>query len=66
MPPPLMRLSLWRRDNGRLAAIIVVAFTICGGFVSWAYWVQVWVVWIQRLLLDHTVLTGDIALLSKL
>lgn len=38
MPPPLMRISLWSRANGRLAAIMVIAFTTWCGFLSWVYW----------------------------
>jgi hypothetical protein len=45
-PPPLMRISLWTRANGRLAVIMIIGFTIWCGFVSWIYWVQVWVIYI--------------------
>jgi hypothetical protein len=46
MPPPLMRISLWTRANGRLAAIMIIGFTTWSGFASWVYWIQVWVVYI--------------------
>ena len=44
MPPPLMRISLWTRANGRLAAVMIIGFTIWCGFVSYLYWIQVRVV----------------------
>lgn len=40
-PPPLMRLSVWGRANGRLAVMLVIAFFDWSGFLSWNFWVQV-------------------------
>lgn len=55
MPPPLMRLSIWTRVNGRLAAMMFIAFTTWSGFQSWVYWVQVCVLkyaYVQWILTD--------------
>ncbi|KAG2031738.1 major facilitator superfamily domain-containing protein [Suillus americanus] len=41
-PPPLMRLSLWTRAKGRMAAILVIAFLNWSGFMSWSFWVQLY------------------------
>lgn len=40
-PPPLMKLSLWTRANGRFAAMMAIAFTNWCAFMAWTYWVQV-------------------------
>lgn len=40
-PPPLMKLSLWTRGNGRFAAMMAIAFTNWCAFMSWTFWVQV-------------------------
>lgn len=40
-PPPLMKLSLWTRANGRFSAMMAIAFTNWCAFMSWTYWVQV-------------------------
>ena len=40
-PPPLLKLSIWTRANGRIAAIVMIAFTNWSAYVSWVYWVQV-------------------------
>lgn len=40
-PPPLMKVSIWARARGRMAAILVVAFLNWSGFMSWAFWAQV-------------------------
>ena len=63
MPPPLMRISLWTRANGRLAAVMIIGFTIWCGFVSYLYWIQVWVVLI---FIQYCLTRENIALLSKL
>jgi hypothetical protein len=42
LPPPLMRLSLWTRANGKLAAMFVVAFLTWCCFVSWQFWAQLY------------------------
>ncbi|KAG9017798.1 hypothetical protein FRB93_004609 [Tulasnella sp. JGI-2019a] len=36
--PPLMRLSLWKRANGRFAAVQSIAFVVWIAFSSWIYW----------------------------
>ncbi|KAG2073087.1 efflux transporter [Suillus decipiens] len=41
-PPPLMKLSLWTRAKGRMAAILVIAFLNSCAFVSWTFWVQLY------------------------
>ncbi|KAF9048977.1 major facilitator superfamily domain-containing protein [Panaeolus papilionaceus] len=38
-PPPLMKLTLWTRANGRFAAMLVLAFTNWCGFIAWTFWV---------------------------
>jgi len=40
-PPPLMKLSIWTRANGRVAAIMMVAFTNYCAFQAWNFWVVV-------------------------
>ncbi|KIM37309.1 hypothetical protein M413DRAFT_448602 [Hebeloma cylindrosporum] len=41
-PPPLLKLSIWTRANGRIAAIVMIAFTNWAAFVSWVFWVQLY------------------------
>ncbi|PPQ78955.1 hypothetical protein CVT25_002284 [Psilocybe cyanescens] len=41
-PPPLMKLSLWTRANGRFAAMMAIAFTNWCAFMAWTYWVQLY------------------------
>jgi hypothetical protein len=41
MAPPLMKLSLWRRGNGRLAVAMWIAFLTWCSFLAWTFWVQV-------------------------
>ncbi|KAG8949635.1 hypothetical protein FRC04_008381 [Tulasnella sp. 424] len=36
--PPLMRLTLWTRANGKFAAMQVIAFLEWVAFVAWGYW----------------------------
>ncbi|THH29111.1 hypothetical protein EUX98_g5075 [Antrodiella citrinella] len=38
-PPPLMKLSLWKRGSGRLASLLVVIFCLNAGFQSWILWI---------------------------
>ncbi|TCD70857.1 hypothetical protein EIP91_001165 [Steccherinum ochraceum] len=38
-PPPLMKLSLWKRGKGRFAAIQLVIFCLMAGFQSWILWI---------------------------
>jgi len=40
-PPPLMKLSIWRRANGRLAAMMWIAFLTWCAFTGWGFWAQV-------------------------
>ncbi|KAK0476076.1 efflux transporter [Armillaria novae-zelandiae] len=41
-PPPIMKLSLWARGNGKFAAImIIVMFTFCS-FLGWNFWTQLY------------------------
>ena len=40
-PPPLLKLSIWTRANGRIAAIVMIAFTNWSAYISWVFWVQV-------------------------
>ncbi len=41
-PPPLMRLSLWTRGDGRVAAAFIIAFLTWCALYSWLYWAQVY------------------------
>ena len=40
-PPPLMKLSLWRRANGRLVAMMLIVFLTWGAMITWGFWAQV-------------------------
>ncbi|KAF8331581.1 efflux transporter [Amanita rubescens] len=37
-PPPLMKLSLWTRGDGRFSVIMVIALLTWGTFISWNLW----------------------------
>jgi len=39
-PPPIMRLSLWTRANGRFAVMQIIAFLTWCSFMSYNFWVQ--------------------------
>ena len=39
--PPLMKLSLWRRANGRFAAVQLIAFLEWASYISWGFWALV-------------------------
>ncbi|KAI0781757.1 major facilitator superfamily domain-containing protein [Abortiporus biennis] len=41
-PPPLMKLSVWKRANGRLAVMMVIGFLEWCSFLSWGFWVQLY------------------------
>lgn len=41
LPPPVMKLSLWKRANGRFAVMMVIAFLTWCSFFGWMFWVQV-------------------------
>ncbi|KAF8625057.1 hypothetical protein AX15_005579 [Amanita polypyramis BW_CC] len=40
--PPLMRLDIWTRANGKFAAIQIIAFLEWCAFASWMLWVQLY------------------------
>ena len=40
-PPPLMKLSIWTRANGRIAAMMTIGFVQRSAFFSWSFWVHV-------------------------
>ena len=40
-PPPLMKLSLWRRANGRLVAMVLIVVLTWGAMITWGFWAQV-------------------------
>ena len=40
-PPPLMKLSIWTRANGRVAAMMMIVFIDWSAFSSWSFWVHV-------------------------
>ncbi|CAK5272002.1 unnamed protein product, partial [Mycena citricolor] len=42
LPPPLMKLSLWSRANGKFAVMQVIAFLEWAAFLSWFFWSQVY------------------------
>ncbi|KAJ8074009.1 hypothetical protein PM082_012299 [Marasmius tenuissimus] len=37
-PPPLMRVSLWSRANGKVAVAMAIQFLLSCGFLGWQYW----------------------------
>ncbi|KAF8650022.1 hypothetical protein AX16_005461 [Volvariella volvacea WC 439] len=41
-PPPLMKLSLWTRADGRLAAAMGIAFLGWCAFLGWTFWTQLY------------------------
>ena len=41
LPPPLVKMSLWTRANGRFGVMMFIVFLTWCTFVSWAFWVQV-------------------------
>lgn len=40
LPPPIMRLSLWTRANGRFAVMQLIALLTWSSFMSYNFWVQ--------------------------
>ena len=40
--PPLMKLSLWTRANGKFAAMQAIAFLEWAAFLSWSFWAQLY------------------------
>ncbi|KAG5636878.1 hypothetical protein H0H81_006540 [Sphagnurus paluster] len=41
-PPPLMKVSLWRRAKGRFAIMMAIAFLTWCSFLSWNFWAQLY------------------------
>ncbi|KII86695.1 hypothetical protein PLICRDRAFT_55610 [Plicaturopsis crispa FD-325 SS-3] len=41
-PPPLMKVSIWKRSRGRFAVVQWIAFLNWMTFLSWAFWVQLY------------------------
>ncbi|KDQ58837.1 hypothetical protein JAAARDRAFT_127904 [Jaapia argillacea MUCL 33604] len=41
-PPPLMKLSLWKRAKGKMAVMLWVAFLNWSCFLAWNFWVQLY------------------------
>ncbi|EMD33363.1 hypothetical protein CERSUDRAFT_142330 [Gelatoporia subvermispora B] len=41
-PPPLMRITIWGRDHGRLAVMLCIAFLEWSSFLSWQFWAQLY------------------------
>ncbi|KAF9263695.1 MFS general substrate transporter [Marasmius fiardii PR-910] len=41
-PPPLMRVSLWTRANGRMGAVMSIAFLNWCCFLAWQYWATIY------------------------
>ncbi|KXN82108.1 hypothetical protein AN958_03162, partial [Leucoagaricus sp. SymC.cos] len=42
LPPPVMKLSIWARANGRFSAVMVMAVLDCSAFFAWTFWVQLY------------------------
>jgi hypothetical protein len=40
-PPPLIQPSLWKRGEGKLAAMMIIGFVNWASFLAWIVWVQV-------------------------
>lgn len=40
LPPPLMKLSIWKRAKGRFAVMQTIAFLEWASFLSWSFWAQ--------------------------
>ncbi|KAE9396652.1 efflux transporter [Gymnopus androsaceus JB14] len=41
-PPPIMKLSLWKKSNGMLAALMCISFLNFASFLAWFYWIQLY------------------------
>nr|GAT45298.1 MFS general substrate transporter [Mycena chlorophos] len=52
--PPLMKLSMWSRANGRFAVMQAIAFLQWASFLSWYFWAQVYYEDYERLSAIHT------------
>lgn len=40
-PPPLMKMSIWKRGNGGFAAMMAIAALEWSCFLAWVFWMQV-------------------------
>lgn len=61
-PPPLMKLSLWKRANGRMTVILIIGFLNWAAFLGGYFWAQVCII------LIHCWIEGwqyDLALLPR-
>lgn len=41
-PPPLIKPSLWKRGEGRFAAMMIIGFVNWAAFLAWIFWVQLY------------------------
>ncbi|EAU84975.2 efflux protein [Coprinopsis cinerea okayama7 len=41
-PPPLMKMSIWTRGNGRFSAMMAIAFLEWCCFLGWSFWIQLY------------------------
>ncbi|KIK00288.1 hypothetical protein K443DRAFT_100688 [Laccaria amethystina LaAM-08-1] len=41
-PPPLIQPSLWKRGEGKLAAMMIIGFVNWASFLAWIVWVQLY------------------------
>lgn len=41
-PPPLVKLSVWKRANGRMSVMLLIGFLEWASFLSFAFWVQLY------------------------
>ena len=72
-PPPLLKLSIWTRANGRIAAMMAIAFTNWCAFLSWTFWVQVRIDscsfvcsnWYRIMLISHIALFPELHALHR-
>ncbi|KAK0200895.1 efflux transporter [Desarmillaria ectypa] len=39
-PPPMMKLSLWTKGNGKFAAIMLIVLFTFASFLAWNFWAQ--------------------------
>ncbi|KXN82109.1 hypothetical protein AN958_03163 [Leucoagaricus sp. SymC.cos] len=42
LPPPVMKVSLWARANGRFGAVMAMAILNWSAFIGWTFWVQLY------------------------
>ncbi|KAF9034485.1 putative efflux transporter [Hymenopellis radicata] len=41
-PPPIMKLSLWTRGNGKFAAMMLIVLFTFASFLGWNFWTQLY------------------------